>query len=128
MRILLWAMVFVVFSPYVFAEPPTITVATNGGIVKFMTEEEYREYVKPMGHLPLSSPSFIFGPHGTPANAGRIVPPAVPNYGVRHAGQSSITLRNDGGYLHQSCVPPGYQPPPATAGAVYDGKFSESRR
>jgi hypothetical protein len=92
-----------------------------------MTAEEYREHVKPMGHLPMAGPVFIFGPQGTPLNAGHIVPPAVPNYGVPHPGQSSMTMRKDGGYQHQSCVPPGYQPPSPTAGAVYGGKFSARR-
>jgi len=90
-----------------------------------MTEEEYREYVKPMGHFYRYPVHHLFlGCHGTPANAGHIVPPAVPNYGVRHAGQSSITMRNDGGYFHQSSVPPGY--PSATCLLLVrcmDGKF-----
>jgi hypothetical protein len=126
-KILPSVIAFLVISPPAFAEPPKIPVATRSGIVEFMTLEEYREYVKPMGHLPVPSPIFIFGPQGTPLNAGHIVPPAVPSYGVPHPGQSSMTMRNDGGYHRQSCVPPSYQPPSATAGAVYGGKFSARR-
>jgi hypothetical protein len=37
-----------------------IPVATGNGIV-LMSPDEYWEYVKPMGHLPILSKSYVFG-------------------------------------------------------------------
>ena len=41
-------------------EEPPIPVATDAGVVP-MTQRAYDEYVKPMGHLPVMSKTYIFG-------------------------------------------------------------------
>lgn len=41
-------------------EEAPIPVATDAGI-KNMTQRDYEEYVKPMGHLPTMSKAYVFG-------------------------------------------------------------------
>jgi hypothetical protein len=99
------------------AAAESIQVAKTRGVV-LMTEEEYAQYVKPMGHVPVLDPKYVFG-RGTPSNGGHIIPLSLPTYGVSQPGRC-MTVRNDGGHLHYSCVPNGYEPPAATSGAIYD--------
>jgi hypothetical protein len=41
-------------------EEPPIPVATDAGVIP-MTQRDYDEYVKSMGHLPVMSKTYIFG-------------------------------------------------------------------
>lgn len=69
---------------------------------------------KPGSGLPVMSSQAVFGTPTPPPNAGQIVPPAIPNYGVPGPGQSLMNMV--GGKM--AAVPPGYQPPSPLAGAA----------
>jgi hypothetical protein len=71
-------------------EQPPIPVATDTGIRR-MTQRDYDDYVRPMGHLPVMSKTYIFGntiPLPKTDKFGHIhvfgAAPAVPGKAERH--------------------------------------------